>query len=260
MTIPGAALSRSIRAQREALRGPALIPYLTAGFPSPGAFRAALDAIAPHAAAIEIGVPFTDPMADGVTLQRTSRAALEQGVTLRWVLDEVGAASSRIAAPIALMGYLNPFLRFGLADLAAACSQSGVHALIVPDLPLEEAAAVRAALHERGVGLVQLVSPVTDPSRAARIAAATDGFLYAVTATGVTGGSAPGAPALDYLRRVRGLSAAPVCAGFGVRSAADVAALGAEADGVIVGSALAEAIERGADPGEWLAHLRASPA
>jgi tryptophan synthase alpha chain len=255
--IPGESIARSIRAQRHALRGPAMIPYLTAGFPSLESFGSMLDAVAPHAAVIEIGIPFSDPMADGVTIQRTSRMALERGVTLAWVLEEVAAARARIGVPIVLMGYLNPFLRFGIESLAKACAAAGVQGLIVPDMPLEESGPLRDALHDFGVGLVQLVSPVTPAARAGRIASATDGFLYAVTAAGVTGGSAPRQDSvISYLERVRAAAPVPVCAGFGVRTAADLAVLGATSDGIIIGSALAEVIEKGGDPGEWLARLR----
>jgi tryptophan synthase alpha chain len=255
-TGPGEAISRAIRAQRAAVGGPALIPFVTAGFPSKRAFAGVLDSVAPHAAAIEVGVPFSDPMADGVTIQRTSRVALEQGVDLDWILTEVSRARGRFAVPIVLMGYLNPFLRYGLSRLAAACAEVGVEGLIIPDMPLEESGPVRGALHGQGVGLVQLVSPATSAERAARIAAASDGFLYAVTIAGVTGGAVSPSTSPAYLGRMRGVSPVPVCAGFGVRSGADVNALRDSSDGVIVGSALAEAIEAGEDPGDWLGRLR----
>jgi tryptophan synthase alpha chain len=251
---PGEPISRAIRAQREALNAPALIPYLTGGFPSKSTFTSVLQQIAPHAAAIEIGIPFSDPMADGVTIQRTSRIALQQQVTLQWILDELAAAKP--AAPLILMGYLNPFLRYGLPALAEACAAGGIHALIVPDLPLEESAPIRHILHSRNIGLVQLVSPVTPLARARQIAENSDGFLYAVTITGVTGGAVSRRSAPEYIQQLRDISPIPVCAGFGIRTAADLDSLAA-ADGVIVGSALAEAIERGEDPGQWLHALRA---
>jgi tryptophan synthase alpha chain len=252
----GHAIARSIRLQRDAGGGPALIPYITAGFPSKSSFAEIIRSIAPHAAAIEIGVPFSDPMADGITLQRTSRVALQNGVTLEWILQETAAISRGIDVPLVLMGYLNPFLRFGLPELGPACAAAGVRALIIPDLPFEESGFVREALHKQEVGLVQLVSPVTPPDRAARIAAASDGFLYVVTSTGVTGGALESGGSFAHLKAVRGACPVPVCAGFGIRSAADVALLADAVDGVIVGSALAQAIESGAEPGEWLRELR----
>jgi tryptophan synthase alpha chain len=259
-TSPGAAIARSIREQRESTRAPAIVPYVTAGFPSKQAFRCIIESIAPEAAAIEIGVPFSDPMADGVTIQRSSRIALEQGVDLDWILSEASELRARISVPLILMGYLNPFLRFGFAALARGCEAAGVHALIIPDLPLEESEGIRELLTERGVGLVQLVSPVTPPARAQRLAAASHGFVYAVTTTGVTGGGIrSAADAHAYLRQIRERCPIPVCAGFGVRTATDVASFGQACDGVIVGSALAEAIDRGHDPGQWLRQLRQPP-
>jgi tryptophan synthase alpha chain len=252
-------LANSIRAAATA--GPALIPYITAGFPTRSGFAGLLEELAPHAAAIEVGVPFTDPMADGVTIQRASRIALEQGVTLPWILDEI--ASARVQIPIVLMGYLNPFLSFGMDRLAGTCGSAGVDGLIIPDLPLEESPPIRAALRSCGVGLVQLVSPVTPPPRASAIAAATDGYLYAVTVTGVTGGGAApaGTPGGDhremlaYLDRLRAISPAPVCAGFGIRTRQQVQMLAGHADGVIVGSALIELLARGESPRAFLKSL-----
>ncbi|MCU0689315.1 MAG: tryptophan synthase subunit alpha, partial [Phycisphaerales bacterium] len=254
---------------RAAGGGVALIGYVTAGFPSKDALAGQVRSMARHAAVIEIGVPFSDPMADGVTIQRSSKVALDNGVTLEWIFQTLEAMGPQ-ACPIALMSYLNPVISaFGtgpraLAELARRARQAHVAALIVPDLPLDESAEVRAALHAQGVGLVQLVSPVTPRARAAELARASDGFVYAVTVTGVTGaagatgGAAGGAADLHgYLSMVREVSPVPVCAGFGIRTRAQVAALAGVADGAIVGSALIDAIERGEDPGDVLATLGA---
>jgi tryptophan synthase alpha chain len=267
---------------RRAAKGrPALIPYITAGFPTLDAFPQQLRALAPHAAAIEVGVPFSDPMADGVTIQGSSRKALLNGVTLRWILDQLSTltAGSQTATPhwpqqppIALMSYLNPVIssfgsgRSGLRTLALGCRAAGVSLLIVPDLPLEESGDLREELHKQHVGLVQLVSPVTPEHRARTIAHASDGFLYAVTVTGVTGASSRSAATNanapqqthatpDYLARLRALSPVPVCAGFGIRTRASVDALAGHCDGAIVGSALIDAIEQGHDPAALLASM-----
>jgi len=254
----------SDRIRDHASRGaPALIPYLTAGFPTKEAFPSLLRAVQPHAALIEVGVPFSDPMADGATIQASSRRAIENGVTLDWILRSLGDLRGTLATPIALMSYLNPLINLGLDTLAARCAASGVSLLVIPDLPLEESGPLRAALHATGVGLVQLVSPVTPPERAARLAAASDGFLYAVTVTGVTGAANTASPppqsaAPDlhaYLDRLRAVSPVPVCAGFGIRSREHVTSLSGHADGAIVGSALIAAIERGDDAGAFLAAL-----
>ena len=244
--------------------GPALIPYVTAGFPTKAALVPQLQALAAYAAVIEVGVPFSDPMADGVTIQRSSRVALEQGVSLEWILGELQRARPTLRAdvPICLMSYLNPLLSVGLGRLGARCAAAGVAGLIIPDLPFEESAELQRAVHAHGVGLVQLVSPVTPAERAAKIASASDGFVYAVTMTGVTGagrveGAGPGESTADYLKRLRAASPVPVCAGFGIRTREHVAALRGLADGAIVGSALIEAIERAEDAGKFLASLAA---
>ncbi|MFT3685122.1 MAG: tryptophan synthase subunit alpha [Phycisphaerales bacterium] len=249
----------SERIKSRALRGaPALVPYLTAGFPTKDAFAQQLRAVQPHAALVEVGVPFSDPMADGATIQGSSRKAIENGVTLDWILSSLAALKGSLTAPVALMSYLNPLINLGMDGLASRCADAGVSLLIIPDLPLEESDGLRSALHARGVGMVQLVSPVTPRERAERLAKASDGFLYAVTVTGVTGGNSPaaqGANTDEYLSHLRQVSPVPVCAGFGIKSREQVRALTGKADGAIVGSALISAIERGEDAGAFLASL-----
>jgi tryptophan synthase alpha chain len=239
-----------------ALGEPALIAYLTAGFPSRARFRDHLRALAAGSDVVEVGVPFTDPMADGVTIQRASLAALAQGVSLAWILEEV-AALGAIGAPLLLMSYLNPLLAFGLGRLAEQAARAGVSGFIVPDLPLDESSEFRSALDESQLALVQMVTPVTGPQRLAQLCTGSHGFVYAVTMTGTTGRNvAVPAGVLDYLDRVRGASPLPVCAGFGIRNREQVERLRAHVDGVVVGSALVEVLERGENPGEFLQSLR----
>jgi tryptophan synthase alpha chain len=253
---PRERVSAAIRSAA-ARRGPALIAYLTAGFPSRERFGEQLRAIAAAADVVEIGVPFTDPMADGVTIQRASLAALGQGVTLRWILAEL-ARMRGIETPLLLMSYLNPLLAFGLAPLAAAAAGAGVAGFIVPDLPLDESGELGAALEPHGLALVQMVTPVTGPARLAALCAGSQGFVYAVTMTGTTGRNvAVPEEVIAYLERVRAASRLPVCAGFGIRTRAQVERLRGHVDGVVVGSALVEVLERGEDPGAWLTELRA---
>jgi tryptophan synthase alpha chain len=236
---------------------PALVAYLTAGFPSREHFAEQVRALARGADVIEIGVPFTDPMADGVTIQRSSQAALAQGVTLEWILRELEAMGPQ-RVPLLLMSYLNPLLAFGLDRLASAAARAGVCGFIVPDLPFDESSLVREAFGGAGLALVQMVTPVTRAERLAQVCRASEGFVYAVTMTGTTGRSVSvPAEALEYLDRVRAESKLPVCAGFGIRSAEHVARLRGHVDGVIVGSAIVEVLERGEDPAAWLARLRA---
>ena len=234
----------------------ALVAFITAGYPSREKFREHLTQVGNAADVVEIGVPFTDPMADGMTIQRSSREALRQGVSLRWLLAEL-TAMQRPESPLVLMSYLNPLLAFGFAALAEAAARAGVCGFIVPDLPFDEADEFRAALDAQGVALIQMVTPVTRPERMARLCAASQGFVYAVTMTGTTGktASVPG-DVSRYLDTVRATAKLPVCAGFGIRSREQVEQLKGHVAGVIVGSALVEVLESGKDPAEFLNSLR----
>lgn len=241
---------------------PGLVAYITAGFPKLQGWTELLSAVSMEADVVEVGVPFSDPMADGLTIQRSSEIALQNGVSLRWILDSLRTADPAPACPVLLMSYLNPLLAFGLERLPKAAAQAGVSGFIVPDLPLEECDPLRFALESEGLALVQLVTPITPPERVGQLARASRGFLYAVTMTGVTGGQASGdagslpAEAAAYLDRCTAVSPVPVMAGFGIRSAAQVSAVGAHADGAIVGSALIEVIDQGGDPAAFLRGLR----
>ncbi|CAG0940350.1 tryptophan synthase alpha chain [Gammaproteobacteria bacterium] len=236
--------------------GVALVPFITAGYPERAGFIPTLRLLAEVADVIEVGVPFSDPMADGVTIQRASRAAIASGVSLRWILAELKKAGE-LPAPVVLMSYLNPLLAFGYEKLADAARAAHVGGFIVPDLPLEEAAEFDAQLDARGLGLIQLVTPATPASRMQRLCAASRGFVYAVTMRGTTGGArAMPVETAGYLDGVRAASRLPVCAGFGVRTAEQVRALSGHADGVIVGSALVEELEARRDPVAFLTALR----
>jgi tryptophan synthase alpha chain len=246
-----------------ALRTPksetALVAYLTAGWPTKEGFSSLLCAVAEVADAVEIGVPFSDPMADGPTIQRTSCEALEQGVTLEGIFAELSALPTPPAAPILLMGYLNPFLAFGLQRLGAVAAAAGVSAFIVPDLPLDEAADFRALIEPHGLGLVQLVTPATTPARMVELVAASRGFVYAVTVMGITGGDGDAQDGIGRsLREIKAMATVPVMAGFGIRRPEHVAAMAADADGVIVGSALLDCIRAGDDPVDFLRTLSGS--
>lgn len=235
----------------------ALVPFLTAGYPRREDFADVLASVAAVGDVVEIGVPFSDPMADGMTIQRSSFEAIRNGVSLRWILDTLAAAQSRIDAPLVLMSYMNPLLAYGYDALAERAVECGVCGFIVPDLPYEESAELREALAGKGLALIQLVTPATPDERLRTLAQASRGFVYAVTITGITGGDSGLPPTLaDYLDRVGRLSPLPVCAGFGIRSAGDVADVGRHAAGAIVGSALVEVLERGDDPAAFLGSLR----
>jgi tryptophan synthase alpha chain len=249
-------ISNAIRKARAGDR-PAIVAYITAGFPTKESFAANLQAVASAADVIEIGVPFSDPMADGTTIQRSSRVALAQGVSLKWILEILGSLSPVVRSPILLMTYLNPLLSYGFDKLAKDAVRAGVSGFIVPDLPFEESEGLRAALDKEGLALVQLVTPVTPDDRLAMLCKVSQGFVYAVTMTGTTGKNvAVPTEVLDYMDRVRKVSPIPVCAGFGIRGNDQVKLMDKHVDGVVVGSALVEVLERGEDPAAFLRGLR----
>lgn len=240
---------------------PALVGFLTAGFPTRIGFKDNLAAVASVCDVVEIGVPFTDPMADGATVQRASFAALADGVTLPWILEELKSSKERHKAPILLMSYLNPLLSLGLDALPREAAAAGVAGFIVPDLPFEESLDLKLALEREGLALVQMVTPVTPPERLAMLCREAKGFVYAVTMTGTTGmpqGKSAEVPPeiLEYMDRVKRCSSVPVCAGFGIRSREQVSRFSGHVDGVVVGSALVEALERGEDIRAFLKSLR----
>jgi len=256
---PAERLSAAIRAANAAGRM-ALVPYLTAGYPARETFIETLRAVAGCGDVVEVGVPFSDPMADGVTIQRASHAAIAAGVSLRWILAELAAAGP-MPAPIVLMSYLNPLLNLGFERLAELALAAHVGGFIVPDLAFEESDEFRAVLEARGLALIQLVTPATPEVRLTKLCAASRGFVYAVTITGITGGARELPPEVTgYLDRVRASSSIPVCAGFGVRRPEQVAMLAGHADGVVVGSALVELLEAGGDAVAFLNGLRGSAA
>jgi tryptophan synthase alpha chain len=237
--------------------GTGLVPFITAGYPQPENFIATLKEVASVGNVVELGIPFSDPMADGMTIQRSSFKAIENGVTLSWIFEQLQNSGADIDTPLVMMSYLNPLLAYGYDRLAESAKQTGVCAFIVPDLPFEESEEINAALEAKGIGLIQLVTPATPDDRIKMLCEASRGFTYAVTVTGITGGgkSLPDDLA-DYLDKVAALSPIPVCAGFGIRSSADVDNVGKHVAGAIVGSALVEVLERGEDPVEWLNGLR----
>src|SRR5210317_376120 len=248
----GAALTAANDAGR-----PALVPFITAGYPEPTEFVSTLKAVAEVGDVVEDGIPFSDPMADGMTIQRSSFEALQKGVSLEWIFDQLDSAQGEIDAPLVMMSYLNPLLAFGFEALAERALAAGVCGFIVPDLPFEESDEIREALEAKGLGLIQLVTPATPDERLRTLCDASRGFVYAVTIKGITGGDTElPADLTDYLDKVSGMSDLPVCAGFGIREAKDVAAVGKHAAGAIVGSALVEVLERGGDPREYLGSLR----
>jgi tryptophan synthase alpha chain len=224
-----------------------LVVYLCAGDPDLAATERLVPALAAAGAdVIELGVPFSDPLADGPTIQAAAERALRSGTTLRGILDLVGRIRSNgCDVPLALMGYMNPIIRMGMDAFVARAAEVGVDGVIVPDLPLEEADALGDLAAARGLSLVLLAAPTTPPERLRLIGRRTRGFLYFVSVTGVTGArSTLPADLPARLDAVRAASAAPVAVGFGISAPDQARALAEHADAVVVGSALVAEIAR----------------
>lgn len=219
----------------------ALIPYLTAGYPDPRTSLEALRAADEIADVLEVGVPFSDPLADGPTIQRSTHEALRQGMTLAGTLELIERARAR--RPVVVFSYLNPILRYGLDRFLREATDLGVAGLLLTDLPAGGDPAVEAAVQGSALDLIRLIAPTTRPERLSRAAEGAQGFVYLVARLGVTGASrALAADLADSVQRVRRATPLPVAVGFGISSAEQAAAVGRLADGVVVGSALVEVL------------------
>jgi tryptophan synthase alpha chain len=252
-------LERHFR-QARAVTQKSLLVYLCAGDPDLSATERLVPALAEAGAdVIELGVPFSDPLADGPTIQRAAERALRSGTTLTGILDLVGRLRGQgCEVPLALMGYMNPIVRMGLEPFVARSAEMGVDGFIVPDLPLEEAGPLGDAAAAKDLSLVLLAAPTTPPDRLRRIGERTRGFLYFVSITGVTGARAAlPADLPSRLDAVRAASRAPVAVGFGVSAPEQAAALAEHADAVVVGSAVVAEIARSSGkvdgPARWSA-------
>ena len=248
---------RSIRATFERLRRArrkALIPFIMGGHPSPRSTASLLLALEDAGAdLIEVGIPFSDPLADGPIIQEASARALSQGATPRRVLDAVASVRGRIQVPVVCLTYWNPVIQFGLRQNGSspgafirAARSCGVAGLIVPDMPIEEGEALRQAAASAGLCAIFLAAPTSPPQRLRAIARVSSGFIYYVSVAGTTGPRARLPVGLVHgIRQLRLLTAKPICVGFGISTPAQAASVARIADGVIVGSALLEAM-RGA--------------
>jgi tryptophan synthase alpha chain len=233
---------------RDGGRRAALMPYFMGGFPDLATSLAIGEAYADGGAdLVELGVPFSDPLADGPVVHAAGTAALAAGASLAGVLDVAAGVSARL--PVVVMCYANVVLARGVEPFAGALAAAGVSGLIVPDLPLEEAPAMLAACDGAGLALVPLVAPTTPAERLARIGARARGFLYTVSVTGTTGERAGGDRFEAAVQRARAATSVPVALGFGISTPEQAAAAAAAgADGVIVGSRLVREAQEGADP------------
>lgn len=233
----------------------ALMPYLMSGYPERDSVLELAPALeAAGADLFELGVPFSDPLADGATIQRASERALANGVRLEHCIAQIATLRKRgVRAPIVPMGYYNPFLQYGLDRLTRDMAAAGADGLIIPDLPPEEALTCHSACRANGLDLIFFVAPTTPDERIAQIATLASGFIYCVSLTGVTGARRElwsGLPA--FLERVRRHTDLPLVVGFGISTADHVREVGRHAAGAIVASALINTIEQ-AQPGEYVA-------
>jgi len=243
----------------------ALIPYFCAGDPSlETTGRLIEEADARGADVIEVGLPFSDPLADGPTIQRAVVRSLARGTSLFRLLPVLAEVSGRIKAPLVLMTYLNPLHRYGLEAVTRDLARAGVAGLIVPDCPVDESGPLGRAAAAAGLDLIALVAPTSGPERLRRITRASRGFVYLVPLTGITGERTELPPDLvSLVRDLRGVTTKPVCVGFGISTPAQVAGVVRHADGAIVGSALVRLIESLADDpalvrkvGDFIASLK----
>ncbi len=227
----------------------ALVAYLTFGDPDPETSLAIVEATCRAGAdVVELGVPFSDPSADGPSIQRAMERALAAGASLAGALDAVGKLRARgITTPIVLFGYYNPIFVMGPDAFAVRAAAAGVDAVLVVDLPIDELAELAEPLAARGVAAIPLVAPTSTPERIARVGALRPPFVYYISVTGVTGVKAAAAIDPARIAAVRTAAGAPVAVGFGIRTPADAARVASIADGVVVGSALVDQVAAG-DP------------
>lgn len=245
--VPGANRLESLFARWRAAGHRALIPYVTAGHPTPGDLQELLDRLtAAGADIIEVGVPFSDPLADGPTIQQSSQRALDQGVTLEWVIDAVAAFRRRSDTGVVLFTYLNPVLAYGVDRFIRDALAAGADGVLLTDLPVGSDPELEAKFETGGLPLIRLIAPTTEPDRAAAIASRARGFIYYISRTGVTGAGTKLRDALaSELAALRTVTEVPIAVGFGISTPEHAAFVGSVADGVVVGSALIQALDRG---------------
>lgn len=236
----------------------ALMPYYTLGFPTPKTSLAVVEAIAAAGAdLIELGIPFSDPLADGPTIQRSTQAALEQGMSVERCLEITADLTARgLTQPLLLMSYVNPILAYGAVRFVDRAADSGASGLILPDLPPAEAGEIEAACRQAGLALAYLAAPTSTNERLAKLAAHTSGFLYLVSLTGVTGARQDlDAGLQNFIARARRQTQVPLAVGFGISTPEQAKIVGRIADGVIVGSAIIQSASQRGDPAENAAAL-----
>jgi tryptophan synthase alpha chain len=223
----------------------ALIGYIMAGYPDIKATPDIVQALAESGAdIIELGIPFSDPLADGVTIQKAGHEALQRGTTVKACLEAAAGIRKRIATPLAFMTYYNPVLNYGTEAFCWSCQEAGINGLIVPDLPPEEGHELEEITREHDLDMIYLLAPTSTEARIDAVAARSRGFIYLVSLTGVTGARDKLPPELEsFVRGVREKTDKPLCVGFGISSEEQAKRVAAIADGVIVGSRIIQLIE-----------------
>jgi tryptophan synthase alpha chain len=223
----------------------ALIPYVTVGYPSIEAILRVVPLLAASGADIvELGIPFSDPLADGVTIQEASFHALQNGVTPELCLEVAKQLRQKVDIPLVFMTYFNPVFSYGLAEFCVACRRSGVDGLIIPDLPPEEGSELEAIAQKQGLALIYLLAPSSTEERIKLVAERSRGFIYLVSVTGVTGVRKRLPANLEtFIRRVKEVATQPLCVGFGISTPEQARQLAQIADGVIVGSRIIQLME-----------------
>ncbi|MGH2452995.1 MAG: tryptophan synthase subunit alpha [bacterium] len=243
-------MSRLDQAFADLAGRPALIPFLMAGDPDRVTSRSLLEAAAAVGDILEVGVPFSDPIADGPTIQRAAQRALAAGTTLAGVLDLVRDVRAGSDRPLVLLTYLNPVLQLGVERFCRTARDAGVDGVVIPDLPADEADLLIAPARAVELDTIFLVAPTTSEARIRLAGERSRGFVYCVSLTGVTGARAEVPPEIEaLLTRVKASTTRPVCVGFGISAPRHAAAVGRLADGVIVGSALVDLVERAGGEG-----------
>jgi len=249
-------------AARRAQGRAALVPYVTAGFPEQGSTVEAMKALADAGAdVIELGIPFSDPLADGPTIQKASFVSLEKGTSVKGVLADLATFRRQHATPVVLFTYLNPVLRYGVERFLADAAAAGANGLLLTDVPTGSDPALEQRVIDSPLDLIRLIAPTTPIERVPEVASGGSGFLYYISRTGVTGArSELRSEIASEVGRIKAAVELPVAVGFGISTPEQAAAVGSVADGVVVGSAVIQALERGGIPeaARFVASLRAA--
>jgi tryptophan synthase alpha chain len=225
----------------------AFIPYITVGYPSVEMSLKVVPILADCGCdIIELGIPFSDPLADGTTIQKASFQALQNGISPKLCLEIAGQLSQKVEAPLVFMTYFNPIFNYGLEEFCDACANSGIDGLIIPDMPPEEGLELKTATQRHGLDLIYLLAPTSTKERIRLVAERSRGFIYLVSVTGVTGARGELPPELGaFVARVRKVASQPLCVGFGISTPRQAKQVARIADGVIVGSQLIHLMESG---------------